>query len=139
MKPFVGMLALVAVVAFLAACEGVGGSAPLIDYQRTGGIAGFDDHLTVQRDGVATLSRRAVETQFALGSDELGRLETLFAQAGFQKMRREYLPDQPGADRFEYRVTYKGHTVRTFDGAVPQALEDILDELNRIVATRGAN
>jgi hypothetical protein len=34
-------------------------------------------------------------------------------------------------------ITYRGHTVRTMDTAVPEALRPALDLLNQIVASHG--
>jgi hypothetical protein len=34
-------------------------------------------------------------------------------------------------------ITYRGHTVRTMDTAVPEALRPALDLLNQIVASPG--
>src|SRR5574340_91510 len=45
-----------------------------IDFQRTGGIAGKDDRLTIDTRGHVVLRRGTVEVEFNLGRDELARL-----------------------------------------------------------------
>lgn len=109
----------------------------LVNYQRSGGIAGFNDRLVINDDGHCTLQRKNLEWQFNLPPDDLQNLRQLFQEADFFNLNSEYLPADIGADRFEYTITYrisdKEHTVRTMDGSVPQALTPVLSQLNRIV------
>lgn len=53
----------------------------------------------------------------------------------FTRLDEEYLPAQPGADVYDYRLTYGGHTVRMVDTAVPEDLMPILDMLNQLMET----
>ncbi len=121
------------VMGVMAGC-GVG-SAPavLIEYRRSGGFAGFNDHLVIDTSGHARLTRQTEETEFTLDIDQLNLLESLFDAADFASLDGEYLPDNPGADLFEYEVGYRGQVVRTADGAVPPALEPVIEALNNIV------
>ena len=132
----------VMLLTMLAACapaaqQGQEPSAPLIEYRRTGGIAGFDDHLVVTADGQATLTRRNATSTFALDKAALAQLTAALDQAGFAGLRAKYLPAGQGADFFDYVITYQGHTVHTQDTAVPVALQPALAALNQVISAQG--
>ena len=124
--------------ALMISCTGAtsSSSGTLIEYLRIGGIAGFDDHLVINTDGTATLSRKAQGYEFELNSNTTSQLETLFDEAKFLELDKEYLPSHQGGDLFEYVLMYQGHTVRTLDSAVPEALWPILETLNQIIENR---
>jgi hypothetical protein len=125
----------VLVIALLVGCTETDQS--FLEYRRQGGFAGLDDHLVIQSDGAATLSRGSISTTFNLPPDIITNLKRELAAANFSDLKREYLPAQSGSDRFEYRLTYHGHTVRTQDGAVPAGLQPILDTLNQLIQQQG--
>jgi hypothetical protein len=110
----------------------------LVTYQRTGGIAGFNDRLVIDENGHCLLQRKSTTTEFDLASEDSTRLRQLFKEADFFNLNSQYLPENIGADRFEYIITYRiadrEHTVRTMDGAVPAALEPVLSQLNQIIS-----
>ena len=122
---------------WLVGCTKASPSEVLIEYRRSGGFAGLSDHLIIKKSGEATLTRKSGHSEFTLDGDTMKRLQLLFEEANFSQLRKEYLPSRPGADLFEYIVTYKGHTVRTIDGAVPPSLGPILEALNQIVESQG--
>lgn len=109
----------------------------LVEYQRSGGIAGRDDRLVVYSDGTATLTRRGATTGFTLQADSLARLRALLAEANFADMRAEYLPQRRGADLFEYVLIHGGRRVRTADTAVPPELQPLLQLLGHLVSHPG--
>ncbi|MDD1677279.1 MAG: hypothetical protein LUQ40_06050 [Methanomicrobiales archaeon] len=110
-------------------------NAILVEYQRTGGIAGFNDHLTVFSNGTTFVSRRGdVPVVVIMNQSDLDRLVRLFDDAGFTNLAPDYPPASPGADYFDYRVTYRGKTVHAVDTGVPPALEPVLRALNEIVS-----
>lgn len=135
-----GLLITVAILltGWLAGCTTALSPEARIEYRRSGGLAGMDDLLAVQESGEAVLTRRSARYEFILDGAEVGRMDALFDQAAFSQLRGEYLPSRQGNDLIEYVVTYKGHRVRTMDGAVPAALQPILQELNQIVEGRGS-
>ena len=104
----------------------------LIEYRRSGGIQGLDDHLVINTEGEATLTRRATRSQFNVDSDTMGQLRTVLEATGFLSLQREYLPERPGADLFEYILTYGSHTIRTKDLAVPEVLQSLIQLLNHL-------
>lgn len=128
---------MVTVALLLAGCARPGPTETLVEYSRSGGIAGFDDHLVIRADGQATLTRRGQSSEFALDRDTLVRLQALLDDAQFTRLDGEYLPSSSGADLFTYVIAYRDHTVRTMDTAVPEALQPALELLNQIVADHG--
>ena len=129
---FIGLAMMLA--GWLVTCTGRTSPPTPIEYSRTGGIAGFDDLLVIQPSGAAMLTRRGESSEFVLDTESLARLQSLLDDAQFARLKAEYLPSGQGADLFTYVITYRGHTVRTMDTAVPQALQPALDLLNQIVA-----
>ena len=125
---------LVAVLAaILVSCGGGKKPNMFVEYYRIGGFVGFNDYLTIDQEGNATLERKGAKTEFKLGSDTMSRLETLLNDAGFTKLKEEYLPSRQGGDLIEYKITYGGHTIRMMDTAIPEILQPILESLNQIV------
>ena len=106
---------------------------PLIEYQRSGGIAGFDDRLVIEGTGKATLTRQDEEVSFMVSADEIKAIEDALAAVKFSQLDEEYLPGQPGADLFDYWLTYDGHAVRMVDTAVPDGMLPVLDMLNQLI------
>jgi hypothetical protein len=138
MKDWILLTLVVAMVTgWLIGCGKASSSETLIEYRRSGGFAGLDDHLVVKKNGQALLTRKSERYDFTLDRDTVTRLQTLFEDAEFSQFRKEYLPSRQGSDLFEYVVTYEGHTVRTVDGAVPPSLQPILDAFNQVVETQG--
>ena len=116
------------------------GHSVLVIYERSGGLAGLRDHLTIYSDGHCELQRKGVELEFTLETDEVERLTDIIEEANIPALKGSYLPGSTGADLFEYAVSYqpetgKMHTVRATNGAVPDALQPVLHELNRIITS----
>lgn len=130
-------IVIVVLAGWLAGCTGTTSSGILVEYRRSGGFAGLDDRVVIQVNGQATLTRKAEHYEFVLDRDTMNQLQALFDDAEFSKLRREYLPSRQGSDLFEYVVMYKGHTVRTMDTAVPEALWPVLELLNQIIESGG--
>jgi hypothetical protein len=111
----------------------------MLTYERSGGIAGLRDELTIYYDGRYEVQRNGSETEFTLDRDELTHLENLIQQANFFQLNDNYLPGNIIPDAFQYVISYrteegKMHTVRTMTTAVPEVLEPVLSELNQIIA-----
>lgn len=117
---------------FLAGCAS---NAPttLLEYQRTGGIAGLDDRLVIDSAGKATLTRKGEATSFTLNADVIKALTDELEAVNFSQLDAEYLPGQAGADLFDYRLTYGGHTVHAVDTAVPEGMLPVLELLNQLI------
>ncbi|KQC04063.1 MAG: hypothetical protein APR53_04120 [Methanoculleus sp. SDB] len=125
-------------VSFAAAgCTSAGGSPVLVEYHRTGGIAGFDDTVVVHENGTARVSRSGDVSVIAVSQESLAQIRAQIKSEVFLSLEQEYIPPEQGADLFTYEVTAGGKTVRAQDGAVPEALEALIGELNGIIGAAG--
>ena len=102
----------------------------LIEYRRSGGIAGREDQVVILTDGTARLQRRGVAADFRVAPDTLDTLRALLQRVDFRSMREEYLPARQGADLYEYVLIYRDRRIRTMDTAVPPELQPVLQLLS---------
>jgi len=109
--------------------------AIILDYHRTGGIAGFDDRLVIFDNGAAVISTRAVNREFQVNQSEMALINRLFEQAGFDSLQGNYTSRHGGADLMRYSITYHNKTVITEDTAIPDTLQQVIPEMNRIIGT----
>ena len=107
----------------------------LLDYQRTGGIAGTNDRLVIFDNGIALVATRQSNIETTINKTDLDRIDTLFSAAGFVSLEGNYTSQRNVADILHYRISYHGKTVNTEDTAVPPGLEPVIMELNRILAS----
>jgi hypothetical protein len=139
-------LIIVVVAVMGAGCLGmkapVTASAPLpalvLDYHRTGGIAGVDDRLIIFDNGAAVISTRSVSREFEVNRSELERLERIFLQAGYTTLQEKYTSPSGGADFMRYSITYQNKTVVTEDTVTPYPLQSVIRELNGIISSARA-
>ena len=110
----------------------------LIEYQRSGGFVGYQDILTITSDGKAILIQNNAQHQFTIDQNTTNQLIAKFDQAGFSTLIKEYLPADTCCDLIEFIITYKDHTIRTMDTAIPETLQPVLDALNEIIETKGS-
>jgi hypothetical protein len=138
-RPFLAIVFLLLVGALLAACDQPGATptpkpgAILLSYERTGGIAGFQDQLTIAFGGEYFLSRGGQAQRLGtLSTERRGQLQ---AWAGRLAPFTLTLEDNPGGpDNMTRRVVWTG-TGRTApsEAAQRQVLDwasAVLDELN---------
>lgn len=109
----------------------------VISLQKTGGIAGIDETLTVRADGTITVSGRGANKEAQVAATELGRLQQLLASPDFAGLEGTYRAT--GADLITYRLTINEgdaqRTIVTMDGAQnPAVLDQILAELAKLQA-----
>ncbi len=114
-----------------------------VTYNRTGGLAGFDDTLVIDDQGKATASRglgsqRGTTTVVPLLPGEFSKLKTLLSQAHFDGLDCTYTTPPPYPDDYRYLVRYEGHTIKVDGGATstPRRLETLIGLLDAI-QTRG--
>jgi hypothetical protein len=135
-------LIILAVLVFLAGCvtdtpePGDSPSPPMlvVEYTRTGGIAAFDDRLVVFENGQAVYSRRNKTGEFTVPPAQLTELQTLLMNADFPSLAPSYPAPSPGADYFQYNITYREKTVTTETGGVPDALLAVIGRLDALLA-----
>jgi hypothetical protein len=117
----------------VAGCASAGDEGVVVDYHRTGGLAGFDDHLVIYENGTATVSRHGSLAAVSPAPETVARVRAIVSSEAFQSLNETYLPDQPGYDLISYEVTAGGKSVLAEDGAVPPALEPLIAELDGII------
>jgi hypothetical protein len=113
-----------------------GGTAAmiLVDYRKSGGFAGLEDHLVVTSDGHATVEGKGQTREKQLGPATMRELTAALDQAGLDRPQPRYDPPVKGNDLFEYAITYRGRTVTVSDTAIPPQLRPLITELNRIMS-----
>lgn len=112
------------------------GPAILVDYSRSGGIGGFDDHLVIFENGAAVYSGPHGRGAFIVNQNTLNTIRDSFSSTGFLRMNASYPAPSPGADYFTYTITYYNHTVKAEDTGVPIVLQPVIDSLNDIISVK---
>jgi heat shock protein HslJ len=105
----------------------------LIEYSRTGGFAGFDDHLVLSSDGSGTVTRKETARSVQVPEPVMRELSAHLIGAEFQSLDDWYPAPEEGADFFTYSLTYQGKTVMTEDTGIPAVLVPIINILDEIV------
>jgi hypothetical protein len=131
------LLVLVLAAPLIGGCMNVPLSPVIVSYSRTGGIAGFDDHLVVYENGTAVVTRTSGQRTCTLDRDARGNLDAIFRQAGFTSLADTYPAPVPGADYFSYEISYRGKTIRTETTGVPDALSPVIVVLDDLVSRCG--
>ena len=104
----------------------------LLDYHRTGGIAGLDDRLVIFDNGAAIISGRMGSREVKLNQTDLNRISSVFTDAQFSMLEGNYTA-RLGADLIHYTIIYRGKTVNTEDSATPPQLQVVINELNLVL------
>jgi hypothetical protein len=133
MKGKMKYLICLVIAILLTGCWGSKKSDIFLEYNRTGGLIGLEDHLTIGKNGNAVLKRKNSQTVFTLDSETLKRLEILLNDATFTKLKNNYFPLHQGGDLIEYTISYNDHTVQMMDTAIPEIVQPIVESLNQIV------
>lgn len=134
MKQNIVFLIVIMMGLILSACT-QNSSNKFLEYNRSGGFSGFDDQLVIDSSGKATLTRKDNKFEFVVSSDELSTIKSDLETIKFTQLDKEYLPKNQGADLFDYRLTFEGHSIHTMDTAVPEDLWLILEKLNQLIET----
>jgi len=108
--------------------------AVLVDYYRTGGIAGIQNRLVIFDNGVAVVSGRTENHEFELNQTDIDRIILLFDQGRFPALEGNYSGRHGSADLIKYTITYQGKTVSAEDTAIPPSIQPVIDELNRVIS-----
>jgi hypothetical protein len=106
----------------------------LVDYTRSGGIAAFNDRVVIFENGQAVYSRNSKTGEFSVPADQLSELQKLLLNADFPSLAPSYPAPSPGADYFQYTITYGDKTVTTQTGGVPDSLLAIIGRLDALLA-----
>jgi hypothetical protein len=105
----------------------------LLVFTRTGGLAGTNDRLVVRPDGAWTLTSKSGTKEGKLTAAELAALKSTLDQVGLSKLPK--VNDSSNvADGYTYSVSYGGNEVVAKDGAVPAALQPVINTLNSLLS-----
>ena len=91
----------------------------LVDYYRTGGLAGFDDRLVIFDNGVAVVSSKTVNQEIEISKTDIDRIITLFNQSQFPMLEGSYSARPGSTDLIKYTISYHSKTVNAEDSVVP--------------------
>ena len=110
----------------------------LVSMEITGGIAGVDDYLAIGSNGASRLDTREGSRRFTISRHRLRDLRARLAAVHWRHLRSEYPAPLGTKDGFSYSIIYRGHAVRTEDGAPrPARLRRVLSVLQRIRSAHG--
>ena len=137
----VALLALVALT--FAACGSDDDPAPAaslseaIKYEVIGGDAFRDDKITVDADGSAQVQTGKATRSAKLTAAELSALASEVETANLAKAESA-VTDQPFPDMVSYTFTYRGRTVETDAGALPDQLRALIGTFDDLIDRYGA-
>ncbi|HEY0735586.1 MAG TPA: hypothetical protein VGD69_11820 [Herpetosiphonaceae bacterium] len=109
--------------------------APLVTLRRSGGIAGINETLVVQRDGVLQVIEGEIGGQVTKEGratpEQIQKLEAALQAEDWQQLDATYGEQFP--DAFAYTIVAGSKTVKTYDGAPnPPALANVLSLLDEL-------
>jgi heat shock protein HslJ len=109
--------------------------ALIIEYSRTGGVAGLDDHLLLFANGSGTVTRRGISQSVKVPQPVMADLISHISAADFPSLNDQYPAPVEGADYFTYTLTSGGKKVVTEDTGVPPILVPLINTLNDIISS----
>jgi hypothetical protein len=105
---------------------------PAVGFNRTGGIAGFQDELRITAAGqVTTTTRQSGTRQGTLTAGE--RSELLTSLRKFALTATPSRPPRAIPDGFSYVITVDGRSARFGDPSIPQQARELIDLFSRIL------
>jgi hypothetical protein len=107
----------------------------LVEYWRSGGFAGLDDHLVISKDGHVKITRHDKSHEYDLGQEKLAQTRHLLDSIDFSSLDSSYEATGQGADLIEYKIWYDGHLIRATDTAIPADLVPLFEHLDGILST----
>lgn len=146
-KQMGGLTVLLFLLALVAGgCSGTGGQTPKwssITYSLTGGIAGFDQQLTVGNDGSFSVTNRGQKVSSGkLSAPELQSVRDGLAAVPWDRVASKYIDPRVADAMFESVATkLNGHDYTTevgTGGTPPAELRQFLDTLHQILRNHPA-
>ena len=106
----------------------------LVEFRRSGGLAGRDDLLSITHAGRAVLSTRDDRTiSFQVTPERLHELRAALAEARFASLRRSYRNRRIVPDDWRFEVSHEGKRIRLEGQAsYPPRLGRVIDLLHQI-------
>ncbi len=111
----------------------------ILQYQRIGGIGGFDETWVIESNGRVTHTGRGAGADRQLTPDQVAQLLRAIRAVEMTTLNDSYIPPNTCCDQFTHILTMtldgQTRTVRTLDGALdePAALTDLLTTLNNLL------
>jgi hypothetical protein len=109
------------------------GDAVLVEFGRSGGIAGVIDQLTVGKDGSFALVRKhpGINITGHLSTSELADLRKVLEDCHFAQLPK--VQPAKGNDLFTYQIIYGGNQIVAMDGGMVPALKPVVSNLSGLV------
>lgn len=111
----------------------------ILQYQRVGGIGGFDETWTIEATGRVTHTGQGPGTDRQLTPDQVAQLIGALRAANLADLKPSYIPANTCCDRFTHTLTItldgQTRTVTTLDAAPdePAALTAVLTTLSGLL------
>ena len=103
----------------------------LIEYTRSGGYVGLDDHLVIHTDGSATLERREGPASVTISEEEFEAIEELVNELDWEALEGNHSRRNVSvADGYFYEFVHDDVTVTTQTAGVPPKLEPLITALD---------
>jgi opacity protein-like surface antigen len=131
------VLAVAVLIALAGAAASQADAAPttLVRFEQSGGFAGIERALVVQRTG-KVVSDGLPLAKSHLTPRELTKLKTALTAARFPGLPDRFESENPIADGFVYRIAYAGHDVQIEQGAKPPLrVQRVFDLLMRLTVS----
>jgi hypothetical protein len=113
------------------------GSAQLLSYKASGGLAGRTASLTVSR--ARRVAAHPNGRTLTLSVQEFGRLRAALIRADLARLPARSRPPTRAADGYLYIIAAGGQRVVTETGAVPRRLAPLLSRLNGLLRRAGVS
>ncbi|OAN44122.1 hypothetical protein A6A03_02950 [Chloroflexus islandicus] len=127
-------IALIVWVAGSVACGTSVARPATILFERSGGLAGLDDRLTIDlTTGTAQLQRRKEVLTTTLSAEQRSRLATLIAALDLANLAATPASPHQCCDFLSYRIQIDAITIQTTDADLPASLQPLVTELNAII------
>ena len=112
----------------------------LIEYSRSGGIAGVMDYAVVFSDGWVVYNSTYHGTGgFTLGAADMDLLRGLIRDADIPGLEDNYPAPVPGADYYAYRIIVGNRTISTETTGIPPPLVPVITTMDELIARHGAS
>lgn len=115
--------------------------APLITFERAGGVTGGYESLIINSDGSGEVHSPAGITRIMVSDEELGNISRTVNASGFSHLLPEYLSPRPVPDAVIYTITIGNSSVKMVEQEVPLLISPLnsvlLQILNKNLGTQG--
>ncbi len=104
-----------------------------MEFHRSGGFAGFDDHITISANGTAAIKTRSGQNSKRIPSKELVFLTRQLRASGMFDRDSSQSPE--GADHITHVIKYKGVGVTFHDDKIPPKLQTAVQHFLKLLGS----